>query len=637
MAGSINKLRKKLDELDNKDCEKKRYIIPILWNGKNPSGERRLLKVRPYEYFLGKLDEIESISQSVKMDKNRNWSERAVVYNMFVRYTTAFDHNGDGVISLKPNRFGLRETGTFLKAIAMLPYIKSLGANTLYLLPITAIGKDGRKGTLGSPYAIRHHYKLDERLTEPILEMTPEEQLSALVDSAHAIGLRVVLEFVFRTSSIDSDLAIEHPDWFYWIRANIKDRPPGFDFETLYGPPVFTAEELENIKSKVEKGNLKDLPKPHRIYRRMFTDVPAKTGLSGDKIRGNTHEVVSRIPSAFADWPPDDLQPPWSDVTYLRLFDHPDFNYIAYNTVRMYDDKLAKKQNAVEPLWKYISDIVPYYRDTFGIDGVMVDMGHALPKELLAEIFEKARKGNTDFAFWEENFHLTKASKLSGYNASLGYLPFDQHIPEKINSLIDMLSGDGSPIPFFLTPETHNTHRAAERPGGLAFSRFAWAMNCFLPGLLFIHSGFELGERQPVNTGLLFSEEEIKSYPAEKLPLFSEAALDWLNPDEFTVFMKEMITIRQKYIKAISGNSPSTFIKLKSSNKNIVSFMRRYGKQNIAFIGNMHIDKEIYFWADFPVGFSSFYDIRKKTGNNIVNDGLMLNLGPLEFIVAEIE
>ena len=46
-----------------------------------------------------------------------------------------------------------------------------------------------------------------------------------------------------------------------------------------------------------------------------------------------------RIPGAFADWPPDDNQPPWTDVTYLRMYDHPDFNYMAYNTIRMYDER----------------------------------------------------------------------------------------------------------------------------------------------------------------------------------------------------------------------------------------------------------------------------------------------------------
>ena len=79
-----------------------------------------------------------------------------MIYNLFVRTTTAFDHNGNGTLDLPTNAEGLRETGTFLKAMAMLPYIKRLGATTVHLLPITSIGHDGNKGTLGSPYAIRN-------------------------------------------------------------------------------------------------------------------------------------------------------------------------------------------------------------------------------------------------------------------------------------------------------------------------------------------------------------------------------------------------------------------------------------------------------------------------------------------------
>ena len=77
---------------------------------------------------------------------------------MFVRTTAAFDHNGNGKLDLPLNERGFRETGTFLKAIAMLPYIKRLGATVIHLLPITSIGQDGNKGTLGSPYAIRNPY-----------------------------------------------------------------------------------------------------------------------------------------------------------------------------------------------------------------------------------------------------------------------------------------------------------------------------------------------------------------------------------------------------------------------------------------------------------------------------------------------
>ena len=107
-----------------------------------------------------------------------------------------------------------------------------------------------------------------------------------------------------------------------------------------------------------------------------------------------------RIPGAFADWPPDDNQPPWNDVTYLRMYTHPDFNYIGYNTIRMYDARLARPEHVNRPLWDRIVGIIPYYQREFNIDGVMIDMGHALPMALKAEMVKKAaaQEGMATFA-----------------------------------------------------------------------------------------------------------------------------------------------------------------------------------------------------------------------------------------------
>jgi glycosidase len=94
----------------------------------------------------------------------------------------------------------------------LLPYIKKLGADIVYFLPLTSIGVDGHKGDLGSPYSINNPYILDENLNEPLLNMTMEEQFKAVIEATHHLGMKVVSEFIFRTSSKDSKLAIEHPD-----------------------------------------------------------------------------------------------------------------------------------------------------------------------------------------------------------------------------------------------------------------------------------------------------------------------------------------------------------------------------------------------------------------------------------------
>lgn len=644
----LRKLQKSID-----------YSIPTLWYDSKIASAQRSLQIEPYQYLLDRIEKIKELGKSRKgFFKSKptvvgKADRDGIIYNMFVRHTTAFDHNGDGELNLPVNSDGFRETGTFLKAIAMLPYIDSLGVDIIYLLPVTSIGIDGRKGTLGSPYAIHNPYKLDENLSEPALGLNVETEFAAFIEAAHLIGMKVVLEFVFRTGSIDSELALEHPEWFYWIKSDIENREEGSESEKHYGPPIFTEKELEIIKEKVESEDLVKLPPPHDIYQEMFTRAPNKTELIKNKIIGNLgKDKQCKIPGAFADWPPDDNQPAWDDVTYLRLFAHPDFNYIAYNTVRMYDAKLTKKSNRVEALWENICNIIPYYQDKFDIDGVMIDMGHALPSELRSEIVQRARRRNKNFIFWEENFTLSKKSVDDGYDAVVGYLPFDEYRPLKMKELLELLAEEGSPIPFFATPENHNTPRAASRPGGLKFAKLIWVVNSFLPAIRFIHSGYEVGETSLVNTGLDFTAEEIKKYPSDKLPLFSEAALNWTNPDEWTDFLNYISSIRDKYFSKFAHNCGFDNYKLKSleycetSNDNIISFARhlqthscgRKGK-SLLFIGNMHAgsaEKKIYFAVRLPKGSKSFKDIISNNNYKVINNELILYLKPFEFALGEI-
>jgi hypothetical protein len=133
-----------------------------------------------------------------------------------------------------------------------------------------------------------------------------------------------------------------------------------------------------------------------------------------------------------------------------------------------------------------------------------------------------------------------------------------EHDIKRLNELLEHYDKNDIPIPFFLTPETHNTHRAAERKGGIEFNKLAWAINCFLPGILYIHAGFELGETLPVNTGLDFSPKEIKELPPEKLPLFSEGMLNWNNRDNITEFMRHIYHIRERYINPKEPFNPGS-------------------------------------------------------------------------------
>ncbi len=553
------------------------------------------MKVSPFAYYLDVVSRISRGRRPLRRGRSTggDWTRDAVIYNMFVRTTAAFDHNGSGRLDLPLNSEGFRETGTFLKAIAMLPYIKRLGCTTVHLLPVTSIGHDGNKGTLGSPYAIRNPYELDENLSEPALGLDVKTEFKAFVEAAHWLGMRVVVEFVFRTAAKDSDWVKEHPEWVYWIRDEITVRGPGETNESKYGSPVFARDELTRIHRDIYEGRFGELIPPHAEHLTMFTLPPAPDAV--EKVDGRYIGTLPdgrkvKVPGAFADWPPDDNQPPWGDVTYLRMYDHPDFNYIGYNTIRMYDSRLARPEYVTRPLWDRIVGIIPYYQRAFGIDGVMIDMGHALPKELKSEMVSKARSINPDFAFWDENFAVTQKSREEGYNIVVGYCWIDQQYPDRMKNLARDLAEKGFPIPFLATPETHNTPRAAARPGGVLYAKWAMVVNSFLPAVPFVHSGYELGERFPINTGLDFTDEELRLYSSERLPLFSEYAYNWASREEFTGWIKTVLGVRRRYADFIVDPRPESFRLLQDSSPSILAFARMSprGHKKIAVISNMN-------------------------------------------------
>ncbi len=614
------------------------YTVPGLWIDLHHPPERCVVK--PSRFYLERIEWIEARPQAplISGQPGGEWSRNAVIYNTLVRAATGYDHNDDGQVGLDPIGHGWMETGTFLKTIAMLPLIKRMGFNTIHLLPVTAIGEDGHKGTLGSVYAIQNPYRLDSRLSEPILGLEPEQEFAALIEAAHHLGLRVVVELVFRTTSKDADWVQEHPDWFYWIKADVPNRQAGEENEEAYGAPVFTQDELDRINAQVGRGSFEDLIPPHAIYRDMFTPPPEAENverIDSSWIGTLADGTQVRVPGAFADWPPDDPQPPWSDVTYLRMYDHPDFNYIAYNTVRMYDASLAQPTNRVEPLWEQIVGILPYYQRNFGIDGVMIDMGHALPMPLKQRMVDTAHDMDPDFAFWDENFSITHKSREEGYNAVLGNYWWLGYRPEQfVDDMLRRCAVSGHPLPFFAAPESHNTPRAAARPGGLAYARLLWALGALLPALPFCHAGFEIAETMPVNTGLDFAPEELPDYPAEELPLFSQAAYAWDNTPNLVEWIRHTLDIRERYSQLISDPDPGTFELVASTNPNVWAVVRRRNARAICIVFNLNWEGTEAFEIKLPTEHAQITDLLNDEVLPLANGWLEATLKPAGCIVA---
>lgn len=100
------------------------------------------------------------------------------------------------------------EEGTFTAVERDLDRIKALGVDIIWFLPIYPIGKEKRKGLLGSPYAIA-----DYRAVNP--ELGTMEEFKHLADEIRARGMQSILDVVYNHTSPDSWLAKNHPEYFY--------------------------------------------------------------------------------------------------------------------------------------------------------------------------------------------------------------------------------------------------------------------------------------------------------------------------------------------------------------------------------------------------------------------------------------
>ncbi|MCC2616278.1 alpha-amylase [Aestuariibacter halophilus] len=116
-----------------------------------------------------------------------DWVKDAVIYEINVRQFTP--------------------EGTFSAAMQHFPRLVALGVDVLWLMPVHPIGTLHRKGTLGSPYAVKDYYGVNP-------EFGDMDDFKALVKEAHRLGLKVILDWVANHSAWDNPLTQQHPEWY---------------------------------------------------------------------------------------------------------------------------------------------------------------------------------------------------------------------------------------------------------------------------------------------------------------------------------------------------------------------------------------------------------------------------------------
>jgi glycosidase len=115
------------------------------------------------------------------------WSRSAVIYEVNLRQYTP--------------------EGTLQAFEKHLPGLKAIGVDILWLMPVNPIGIQDRKGVLGSYYAVR-----DYQAVNP--EFGTLDDLKGLVAHAHALGMKVILDWVANHTAMDHPWTLTHPEWY---------------------------------------------------------------------------------------------------------------------------------------------------------------------------------------------------------------------------------------------------------------------------------------------------------------------------------------------------------------------------------------------------------------------------------------
>ena len=143
---------------------------------------------------------------SVKKDRSvePEWANQGVLYECNIRQFS--------------------QTGNFAGVQAQLGRLKDLGVDILWLMPIHPIGKERRKGSLGSPYSVRDYYAVNP-------DFGNLNDFKSLVQATHDLDIKLILDWVPNHTSWDAEWKAQHPEYYtrykgeFTVPLNEKGEP----------------------------------------------------------------------------------------------------------------------------------------------------------------------------------------------------------------------------------------------------------------------------------------------------------------------------------------------------------------------------------------------------------------------------
>jgi glycosidase len=124
---------------------------------------------------------------------------------MAIHFTTVAWARGANVYEVNLRQYTTE--GNFTAFIQHLPRLQQMGVQILWFMPLTPIGVVKRLGSLGSYYACSNYTAINP-------EFGTISSFKELVQEAHKLGLKIIIDWVANHTAWDHHWTITQPNWY---------------------------------------------------------------------------------------------------------------------------------------------------------------------------------------------------------------------------------------------------------------------------------------------------------------------------------------------------------------------------------------------------------------------------------------
>ncbi len=132
-----------------------------------------------------------------------------------------------------------------------LPRLADMGVGVLWFMPLTPISKKNRKGSLGSYYACSSYRRFSQ-------EFGTMHEFRELVQEAHGLGMKVIIDWVANHTGCDHEWTESHPDYFKKNEKGEFYDANGWDdvIDLDYSNPAMRVEMIESMRYWMNETNI---------------------------------------------------------------------------------------------------------------------------------------------------------------------------------------------------------------------------------------------------------------------------------------------------------------------------------------------------------------------------------------------